>query len=109
MIFDGKKIITNETELLEVFNNNHINIVEKSSGKKPRHVARDNNIEDKRIAIKVIKIIFKIIQVLSKFKTILNISIYLRYLILQLENLKNCSEKLMPKKFQFSAKFPKTG
>ena len=27
MIFDGKKIMTNETELLEVFNNNRINIV----------------------------------------------------------------------------------
>ena len=28
MIFDGKKIITNETELVEVFNNHYINIVE---------------------------------------------------------------------------------
>ena len=55
MIFDGKKIITNETELVEVFNNHWINIVEKSSGKKSRHVARDNNIENKRIAIQVIK------------------------------------------------------
>ena len=44
-IFDGKKIIKNETELVEVFNNHHINISEKSSGKKPRHAARDNNIE----------------------------------------------------------------
>ena len=30
MIFDSKKIITNETELVEVFNNRYINIVEKS-------------------------------------------------------------------------------
>ena len=28
MIFDGKKNITNETELVEVFNNHYINIVE---------------------------------------------------------------------------------
>ena len=55
MIFDCKKLITNETELVEVFNNRWINIVEKSSGKKSRHVARDNNIENKRIAIQVIK------------------------------------------------------
>ena len=54
IIFDGKKIITNETKLVEVFNNHYINIVEKSSGKKSRHVARDNNIESKRIAIQVI-------------------------------------------------------
>ena len=32
MIFDGKKIITNATELVEVFNNHCINIVEKSFG-----------------------------------------------------------------------------
>ena len=34
MIFDGKKIKTNNTELVEVFNNHDINIVEKSSEKK---------------------------------------------------------------------------
>ena len=49
MIFDGKKIITNKTELVENFNNHYINIVEKLSAKKPRHVARDNNIENKRM------------------------------------------------------------
>ena len=59
MIFDGKKIKTNETDLNEVFSNNYINIVRKSSGKKPRHVARDNNIEKKRIATQVIKKYFE--------------------------------------------------
>ena len=59
MIFDGKKIIANETELVEVFNNHYINIVEKSSGIKLRHVARDNNIENKRIVIQVIKKYFE--------------------------------------------------
>ena len=59
MIFDGKKIIRNETELGEVFNNYHINIVEKSSGIKSRHVVRDNNIENKRITIQVIKKYFE--------------------------------------------------
>ena len=38
MIFDAKKIITNETELGEAFNSHCTNIVEKSSGKKSRHV-----------------------------------------------------------------------
>ena len=32
MIFDGKKIITNETELVELFKDHYINIVGKSSG-----------------------------------------------------------------------------
>ena len=45
--------------LVEVFNNCHINIVEKSAGKKRRHAACDNNIENKRIAIKAIKRYFK--------------------------------------------------
>ena len=59
MILDVKKIIANETELAEVFNNHYINIVEKSSGKKPRNVTHDNNIENKRIAIQVIKKYFE--------------------------------------------------
>ena len=59
MIFESKKIITNETELFEVFNNHYVNIVEKSSAKKSRHVARDNNIKNKRIAIQVIKQYFE--------------------------------------------------
>ena len=46
--FDVKKIITNETGLVEVFSNHYINIVEKSSGKKSRHVARDNDIEKQK-------------------------------------------------------------
>ena len=107
MILDGNKIITNETELVEVFNNHYINIVEKSSGKKSRHVARDNNIENKRIVMQVIKTILKIIQVLSIFRKIFNASIYLRYHIQQLKKLKNCSKKLMPIKLQVLTKFPK--
>ena len=59
MIFDGKKIVTNETELVEAFNNHYINTVEKSSGKKSRHVAHDNDIENKRIAIQVINKYFE--------------------------------------------------
>ena len=47
MVFDGEKVITNETKLVEVFNNHYIIIVEKSSGKKSRHVGRGNNIEKK--------------------------------------------------------------
>ena len=60
MIFDGKKIITSETELVEVFSNRYINIVEKSFGKKSRHATRENNIENKRIAIQVIEKYFEV-------------------------------------------------
>ena len=59
MIFDRKKIKPNETDLNEVFSNNYINIVRKSSGKKPSHVARDNSIEKKKIATQVIKKYFE--------------------------------------------------
>ena len=51
MIYGRKKTITNETELVEVFNNHCVNVVEKLSGKKSRHVACDDNIDNKRIAI----------------------------------------------------------
>ena len=76
MIFDGKKIITNETELVELFKDHYINIVGKSSGEKPRQVTRDNNIENKRIAIQIIKKYLEnhpiIKQIQEKFQRILN-------------------------------------
>ena len=76
MIFDGKKIITNETELVELFKNHYINIVGKSSDEKPRQVARDNNIENKRIAIQIIKKYLEnhpiIKQIQENFQRILN-------------------------------------
>ena len=55
MISNGKKIIINETELIEVLNNDYIIINESSSGKKTWHVIHDNNTENNRIAIQVIK------------------------------------------------------
>ena len=45
IIFDAKKIIMNETVLVEVFNNHYFNVFKKLSGKKSWHVACDNNIE----------------------------------------------------------------
>ena len=59
MIFDDNKTITNGTEQVEVFNNHYINIIEKSSCKNSRHFARNNNIENKRIAIQVTKKYFE--------------------------------------------------
>ena len=58
MKFDKEKIITNGIELVEVFNNHYINIIEEASRKKAKHVARVNNIENKRIALQVMKKVF---------------------------------------------------
>ena len=58
MKFDKEKIITNGIELVEVFNNHYINTIKESSRKKAKHVARVNNIENKRIALQVMKKVF---------------------------------------------------
>ena len=58
MKFDKEKIIINEIELVEVFNNHYINTVEESSRKKARHVARDKNKQNKRIALQVMEKVF---------------------------------------------------
>ena len=58
MKFDKEKIIINEIELVEVFNNHYINTVEESSRKKARHVARDNNNQKKRTALQVMEKVF---------------------------------------------------
>ena len=103
-IFDGKKIITNETELVEVFN--YINIVEKSSGKKSRHVARDNDIENKRIAIQVIKKYCEsqpsIKQIQENFQHQHITSIPYK----KTEEVKKLLKEVMPKKLQVLTKFP---
>ena len=58
MKFDKEKIIINEIELVEVFNNHYMNTVEESSRKKARHVARDNNNQKKRTALQVMEKVF---------------------------------------------------
>ena len=51
---DGEKMITDGAELTEVFNDHYINIVQKSSGKKPTSVAENYAIKDDREAVKKI-------------------------------------------------------
>ena len=58
MKFDKEKIIINEIELVEVFNNHYMNTVEESSRKKARHVARDKNNQNKRTALQVMEKVF---------------------------------------------------
>ena len=41
-------VITNDLELTEIFNDHYVNIVEKSSGKKPVNLANDTGISDVR-------------------------------------------------------------
>ena len=41
-------IVTDEQELTEIFNDHYINLVEKSSGKKPTSLAKDTGISDDR-------------------------------------------------------------
>ena len=103
---DVKKSLTNETKLVEVSNNHDINIVEKSSGKKSRHVARDNDIENKRIVIQVIKKYFenhpsiKQIQGNFQYQHIPSIP----YIIT--EDVKKLLKEVNVKKLQVLTKFP---
>ena len=50
----GEKMITVDAELTEVFNNHCMNIVQKSSGKKPTIVTENYVIKDDREAVKKI-------------------------------------------------------
>ena len=47
----GEKMITDDAELTEVFNDHYINIVQKSSGKKPTSVAENYGMKDDREAV----------------------------------------------------------
>ena len=54
MLIQNDEIITEEKDLVEIFNKHYINIVEKSSGIKPVNVAMMHNICDNDTAINVI-------------------------------------------------------
>ena len=47
-------IVTDEQELTEIFNDHYINLVEKSSGKKPTSLAKDTGISDDRQIVRLI-------------------------------------------------------
>ena len=55
-------MITDDAELTEVFNDHYINIIQKSSGKKPSSVAENYGIKDDREAVKRFLQNTKIIQ-----------------------------------------------
>ena len=41
-------VITNDQELTEIFNDHYVDIIEKSSGRKPVNLANDTGISDDR-------------------------------------------------------------
>ena len=47
-------VITNDLELTETFNDHYVNIVEKSSGKKPVNLAKDTGISDDHQIVRLI-------------------------------------------------------
>ena len=47
-------VITDDQELTEIFNEHYVNIVEKSSGKKPNSIAKDVGISDDRQIVRLI-------------------------------------------------------
>ena len=61
--------ITESSVLLEMFNSHYINIVEKTSGKKPSHFARDNNVSGTRQSIDLIAQSYLDHSSISRIKT----------------------------------------
>ena len=54
MLTEKDKIVTEEKELVRMFNDHYINIVERSCGIKPTNVAKEQEIEDNKKAVEVI-------------------------------------------------------
>ena len=49
-----KKIISNENELVKVFNKHYINIIEKSGGQKPTNIAKSYTTDNNKQAVELI-------------------------------------------------------
>ena len=71
MLIQNDEIITEEKDLVEIFNKHYINIVEKSSGIKPVNVAMMHNICDNDTAINVIIEAYKNHPSVTKIKEII--------------------------------------
>ena len=71
MLIQNDEIITEEKDLVEIFNKHYINIVEKSSGIKPVNVAMMHNICDNDTAINVITEVYKNHPNVAKIKEII--------------------------------------
>ena len=54
MLTEKDKIVTEEKELVRIFNDHYINIVERSCGIKPTNVAKEQEIEENKKAVEVI-------------------------------------------------------
>ena len=54
MFIQDKNIISYENELVKVFNNYYISIIEKSGGQKPTNIAKRNSIDNDRQAVELI-------------------------------------------------------
>ena len=52
MLTENDKLVTEEKELLRIFNDHYINIVERSCRIKPTNVAKEQEIEDNKVICK---------------------------------------------------------
>ena len=53
-LVNNETIVTNDKELTKIFNDPYVNIVEKSSGKKPISLAKDTGFSDDRQIVRLI-------------------------------------------------------
>ena len=70
MLDEKDKIVTEEKELVRIFNDHYINIVERSCGTKPTNLAKEQGIENK----KAVEIICKSFANLERIKAVKEIS-----------------------------------
>ena len=68
MLTEKHKIVTEEKELVRIFNDHYINIVERSCGTKPTNVAKEQEIEDNKKAVEVICKSFANLQSIKAIK-----------------------------------------
>ena len=54
MLTEKDKIVTEEKEIVRIFNDHYINIIERSCGTKPANVGKEQEIEDNKKSVKVI-------------------------------------------------------
>ena len=110
MLNHDDKIICNDHELVKVFNEHYINILEKSGGEKPTNITEEYSFENDKQAIEIICNSYKnhpsILKIRSAITVKENSNDNTIFSLVNRDEVKQCLQKLNPRKAIGQDKIP---
>ena len=110
MLNHNNKIICNDHELVKIFNEHYINIIEKSGGEKPTNITEEYSFDNDKKAIEIICNSYKnhpsILKIRSAITVKENSNDNTIFSLVNRDEVKQCLQKLNPRKAIGQDKIP---